>query len=216
MVVKSSPAKQRQSNVAEIIGLFLGPARRLQLMVVGGIGLAIMSWLLLSDLRNYRSAGSQPSDMTIAAIGQAGTTKPFSQRWVRLVEPVNLECSHALQSVEGSNVTEVVLAYDSSKEQPLWLEYKGSYACETLKDIPLEGMLVEPDKFWSKHGMFAPPSRYPLMELKVGRSPADLLKDAESMGAACLLFLVMLSLAYITRPKKKAVSLMSPLAKIGP
>jgi len=36
------------------------------------------------------------------------------------------------------------------------------------------------------------------------------------MGAASLLFIVMLLLAYLTRPKKKAVSLLSPLAKIGP
>jgi hypothetical protein len=69
---------------------------------------------------------------------------------------VNFECSHALQWIEGGDVTEVVLAFDASKQQPLWLEYKGGYGCETVKDIPLEGMLVEPDKFWTKHGMFAP------------------------------------------------------------
>jgi len=215
-MVMSQPPKRPQSNIWEVIGLLLGPARRLQLMVIGSIGLVVMSWILLGDLRNYWMAGSQPSDMTMAVLQQTAVTKPFAQRWVRLVEPVSLDCSHALRWTEGGNVTEVVLAFDDSKQQPIWLEYRGGYNCEELKSIPLEGMLVEPDQFWTKHGMFAPSSRYPLMELKAGRSPADLLKDAESMGAACVLFIVMLLLGYVTRPKKKEVSLLSPLAKIGP
>ena len=215
-MVVSQPAKQPRLNVVKAIGLVIGPARRVQLIAAGGLGLVIMSWILFNDLRNYRTAGSQPSDMTMADVRQAAAIKPFHQRWVRLVEPVNFDCSHALQWIEGDNVTEVVLAFDASKQQPLWLEYKGGYGCETVQNIPLEGMLIKPDKFWTNKGMFVPSSQYPLMELRVGRSPADLLREAESMGAVSLVCVGMLLLGYITRPKKKPVNLLSPNAKIGP
>jgi len=209
-------ANRLQSNVPKVIELFLGPARRMQLMAAAAVCLLATGWTAFNDLRSYRMARSQRIDMSIEDVRQVGAVTPFAERWVRLVDPVNFDCSHGLQWSENGDVTEIVLAFDDSKEQPFWLEYKGAITCETLKNIPLEGMLVQPEKFWVNKGMFAPSSRYPLLELQVGRSPADLRKRAEAMGFVSLVSVFFFILLYLSRQKKKPVSLLSPYTKIGP
>jgi hypothetical protein len=212
----SQPGTRLQFNVPKVIELFLGPARRMQLMVAAAFCLAVTGWTAFNDLRSYRMAGSQRIDVSMEDVRQAGTITPFAERWVQLIEPVSIDCSHGLQWTENGDVTEIVLAFDDSKQQPLWLEYKGAFTCETLKNIPLEGMLVQPEKFWVNKGMFAPSSHYPLLELQVGRSPADLRKRVEAMGFVSLVSLFFFMLLYLARQKKKPVSLLSPNAKIGP
>jgi hypothetical protein len=212
----SQPAKQSLANATKVAEVFLGPARRMQLMIAAAFCLAVTGWMGLNDWRSYRTAGSHQVDMTMEDVRQAGALTPFAERWVRLVEPVSFDCSHGLQWTENGDVTEIVLAFDSSKQQPLWLEYKGAYTCDTLNNILLEGMLMQPDKFWVNKGMFAPSARYPLLELQVGRSPADRRKRALAMGFVSLVSVLFFVLVYLARSKKKSANLLSPNVKIGP
>ncbi len=182
----------------------LGRATRVKLIGVGALGLALMTGFLLKDLRDYCLRGSQPSELTVAQVRETAARKPFVRRWVRLTEPLQLDCSRARGWVEDGKTSIVVLAFDASRQQPFWVEYNDrSQNCDDLKTIALEGMLVEPEKFWIKQGMVRPSSQYPLMELKVGATPSDLRRSAASMGAADLIFIAMLWVGYASSPRKR-------------
>jgi hypothetical protein len=181
----------------------IGPATRLKLIVIGLVGLVVSTGISLKAMRDYYDAGTEPSEMTMAQVRDAATRTPFAVRWVRLTEPVQLDCSSALQWMEEDTASTIVLAFDESKQQPFWLQYNQPVTtCAQLKSIELQGILMQPEKFWIKQGMVKPSSQYPLMELKVGQTSSDFRKNALSMGAANLIFLAMLGLWFLSRPPK--------------
>jgi hypothetical protein len=194
-------AMNKDGAVPRVVGRFERnaiaglPALRIKMIFVGIVGLVVSTGIALSDFREAARAGTQPAEMTMAQVRDAVTT-PFVARWVRLTEPLQIECSQGLVWTESGKATMVVLAYESSRQQPFWLEYEGNHSCNELGSISTEGMLVEPSKFWIKHGMVQPSSPYPLLQLNVGETPLKVRKDAQSIALADLLFIAMLGFAF--------------------
>jgi hypothetical protein len=179
---------------------------RYKLIFVGSLLLVLFTVFLLRDLRAYRQAGTQPSNVNVAQVREIAATESFTTRWVRLTEPLELMCSQSLRWQQEDNISIIVLAYDQSKQQPFWLAYKGQHSCDELKSLPLEGMLVQPDKFWIKQGMTNPSTAYPLIELKVGDTPADLRRDINNWIWVDVLGITMLAFAYILKPRQRTLS----------
>ena len=173
---------------------------------IGSVLLCVGSGLLLNAVRSYRQAGAQRNDMNVAQVREIAASTDFNARWIRLTESLELQCSQSLGWKEDGKISMVVVAFDQSKQQPFWLEYNGDHSCEELESIPVEGLLVRPEKFWIKHGMVRPSAAYPLVQLKVGGSPADLRKDIYIWAGSQLLAITVLAIAYIRRPRKKTGS----------
>ena len=201
---------------------WLGKSTRYKLIFAGSVILFGFTGFLLRDLRAYRQAGAQPSNVNVAQVQEIAASTNFSTRWIRVTEPLEFVCSQSRDWDEQGNISLVVLAYDQSKQQPFWLVYEGQHSCEELKSLPLEGLLVQPDKFWIKQGMVQPSAAYPLVELKVGASPADLRKNINTWIEVDLIGIAVLAIAYMARPRKRlpsrapTVRLENPWSAAGP
>jgi hypothetical protein len=162
--------------------------------------------------------------VNVAQVQEIAASTNFSTRWIRVTEPLEFVCSQSRSWEEQGKNSLVVLAYDQSKQQPFWLEYQGQHSCEELKSLPLEGLLVQPDKLWINQGMVRPsaPYPYPLLELKVGASPADLRKNITTWIEVDLIGIAVLAIAYMARPRKRlpsrarTVRLENPWSAVGP
>ncbi len=201
--------------------MYVGTINRYKLVICGLIILVVTTGFLVRDLRAYREVGAQPSDLNVAQVEQIAASKDFSARWIRLTDSLQLKCEQSMGWEEDNKTTIVVLAFDQLQQQPFWLEYKSNHNCEDLKSLPLQGLLVRPEKFWIKQGMVQPASAHPLMELKVGETPADLRKNICTWTGADLLAIVLLMFAYKVWPRQKTVkprslSRENPWAVAGP
>jgi hypothetical protein len=175
----------------------ISPAARIKLIGGGILGLVIFTSFLFKGLRDYRLADSQPIEMTIAQVTEAAVREPFVPRWIRITEPLQIDCLQSRQWTEDGKTSTVVLAFDAAKQQAFWLEYRGSIDCRELRNTAFEGMLVVPEKFWKKQGMVQPSSSYHLVELSIGETPSDLRIKVESFAAADLLFIAMLCVGFL-------------------
>ena len=190
------------------------PQRKRYLMIIlAPVILFLNTGFLLRDVRAYKQAGARRSDVNVAQVREIAASTDFTARWIRLTEPLDLKCSQSLGWEENGKTSIAMLAFDQSQQQPFWLVYDGNPTCEEFKSVPMEGLLVPPDKFWTTHGMVKPSAVYPLVELKVGASPADLRKDVYTWTGADLFAIGLLVAAYITRPRKRTPS---PFATVRP
>jgi hypothetical protein len=196
----------------------LNSGSRIKLLTVGALAFVIASGSVVKDVSDYRRAGTTSSDMTLAEAREASTAHPFVRRWVRLKEPLELDCGQALQETEdGKLKATVVLAFDESKTQPFLLDYERDQpTCEELKALPLEGILDEPlTKFWTVHGMTLPSTSNPVITLRVGARPSGLKTEAELLTVVALISLWLLWFAYRSGPKKTTISPEKAFAQRG-
>jgi hypothetical protein len=187
----------------------LNSGSRIKLLAVGTLAFVIASGTVVTDVRDYRRAGTVPSDTTLTEAREVSRAHPFVRRWVRLTEPLELDCGQALQETEDGKLKAiVVLAFDGSKTQPFLLDYERDQPnCEELKALPLEGILDEPlTKFWTVHGMTLPSTSNPVITLRVGAHPSGLKTEAELLTAVALISLWLLWFAYKSGPSKPFIS----------
>jgi len=185
---------------------WVGKVTRYRLIISGSIILLLFTGFLLRDVRAYRQAGAQPRGVNVAQVQEIAAAPNFGASWIRLNEPLEMNCSQSMGWEENGKTSFVILAYDQSKQQPFWLEYQGQHSCEEFRSLPLVGLLVPPDTFWIKQGMIRPPLAHPLVELKVGATPADLRTNIYTWLAVELIGIAALAVAYIARPKKTTPS----------
>lgn len=169
------------------------------------------------DVRDYRRAGTHPAPMTVADASAASAVSPFVRRWIRLTEPLQLDCEHALlDSGDGdSGAATVILAFDQQRQHSFLVQYKGNLHCDEARALPLEGMLVEPStKFWTTHGMSVPATPFPMIQLEVGVDPSGLLQEAEVLSGVTAICMGLLWYMWIYRrsPEQKK-SNETPFAK---
>jgi hypothetical protein len=179
--------------------MILNSGTRVKMMAVGALAFVLGGADSLSNLHDYVRAGTEPTEMNLDQARAASASHPFIRRWVRLTEPLDLNCGQRLhERVDGEIKSIIVVAFDSSKEQPVLVEYEHPpNGCEELKSVPLEGMLIQPElKYWTTHGMAAPSAKYPLLGLRVGENPSALLTQAELLGGVAIISLGMLVFAY--------------------
>ena len=187
----------------------LNSGSRIKLLAVGTLAFVIASGTVVKDVRDYRRAGTAPRDTTLAEAREVSRADPFVRRWVRLTEPLELDCGQALQETEdGKLKATVVLAFDGSKTQPFLLDYERDQPnCEELRALPLEGILDEPlTKFWTVHGMTLPSTSNPVITLRVGAHPSGLKTEAELLTVVALISLWLLWFAYKSGPQKPFIS----------
>ena len=154
---------------------------KLLLIRIIGITLSIAGGLAYTfygfrHYQNYAHMGDQPEEITAA---QAfAVPLDASTRWVRLKEPLNLKCDHALQQIDGGTVafTEF-LAYDETGKYAFLLQYKGDTDCAGTRAVPFEGVLkAAPMHWWTMNNMPYPTSDP--VELRLGEKPNEELKQA--------------------------------------
>jgi len=177
----------------------------------------LASWEAFTDFRDYRSAGSQPQEITIAQASSIRAESPSVRHWVRLTEPLQLECSQALlQTKDGKPDGAVILAFDQTKEHAVLLKFTGNIQnCEQAGSLPMDGMLGEPwTKFWTTHGMSVPSTPTPMLGLDVGSNPQEFLQGAEVTAGVAIISLALLCWAYFskTRPPVRRAAVITQSA----
>lgn len=194
----------------------LSRGSRIKIFVAGAIALVFAVVTVVKDVRDYRRAGSKPGEMTVAQAREASAATPFVRRWIRITEPLQIDCKQALQQSENDKVTAIViLAFDQSRQQPFLLDYpRDAENCQQLRDIPMEGMLIQPEvKYWTTQGMKVPTTQYPMMGLRVGQTPKTLLNEAEVLSGVAAIMIGLLCFAYVSGPKKQTISPEKAFAK---
>lgn len=162
---RPQPPSDAKLFLTRIIGITLSIAGALACTFYG-----------LRHYHNYAHMGKQPEE--ISAAQAFDVPLDANTRWVRLKEPLNLNCDHALQQIDGGTVefTEF-LAYDETGKYAFLLQYKGDTDCAGTRAVPFEGVLrAAPVRWWTMNNMPNPTSDP--VELRLGEKPNEELKQA--------------------------------------
>lgn len=121
--------------------------------------------------RSYMRMGKQPEEITAAQAFDVPLDG--GPRWVRLKEPLTVNCDRGLQQIKGSNVefTEY-LAYDATGKYAFLVQYKGDSGCAGTASIQGEGLLKSPPMYWWTMNNMPAPNSDPV-ELKLDAQPKD-------------------------------------------
>jgi hypothetical protein len=160
----------------------LSPTRLLAIRIAlitlcAGGGLAAR-YYGLRHAQSYARMAKQPEEITAA---QAFAV-PLDQgpRWVRLKEPLQVNCDHALQELTNGVVdfTEY-LGYDATGKYAFLIRYKGDTDCGGTQAVQWEGLLKSPPMYWWTTNKMPYPASEPV-ELQLQAKPTEELKEAVS------------------------------------
>lgn len=149
--------------------------------------------------RSYARMGQQPEEISAAQAFDVPLNS--GPRWVRLNEPLQLDCTHGLQQIKNGNVefTEY-LGYDETGKHAFLLQFKGDAGCARTPSILDAGLLRTPPMYWWTINNMPVPTSDPV-ELKIGADPAEERNDA--IYSFLLLLMMIGMIALLSLPQKK-------------
>jgi hypothetical protein len=173
---RPQPPSNGKKFLNRIIGITLSIAAALACAFYG-----------LRHYQNYAHMGKRPEEITAAQAFDVPLDA--TARWVRLKEPLQLNCDKALQELSGGSVefTEF-LAYDATGKYAFLLQYKGETTCAGTRAVPLEGLLKTAPMYWWTGNNMPTPTSDPV-ELRLGEKPT-----ADLWEALCLLPIMVFTL----------------------
>jgi len=171
---------------------------RIALLTLCTVAALVFGYYGLRHTRSYARMGQQPEEITAAQAFDVPLDA--GPRWVRLKEPLKVDCDHGLQQIKGGNVefTEY-LAYDATGKYAFLLQSKGDADCAATPSVPGEGLLKAPPMYWWTINNMTVPTSDPV-ELKLDAKPAEERKDA--MYSFLLLLLMVGMIALLSLPQK--------------
>jgi hypothetical protein len=154
----------------------------------------------LRHARTYARMRQQPEEITAAQAFDVPLGA--GPRWVRLNEPLKLDCDHGLQQLKDGNVefTEY-LAYDETGKYAFLLQYKGDAGCARTPSVPGQALLKTPPMYWWTINNMPVPTSDPV-ELKIAADPADERNDAIYSFLLLLMMIGMIALLLLAQSKR--------------
>ncbi len=180
---------------------------RIVFLVVCTAAACAFGYYGLRHARTYASMGQQPEEITAAQAFDVPLNS--GPRWVRLNEPLKLDCDHGLQQLKDSNVefTEF-LAYDETGKYAFLLRYKGDAGCARTPSVPGKALLNAPPMYWWTMNNMPSPNSDPV-ELKVDADPSE--ERNEAMSCFALLLMMIGMIVLLSLPKKTSRQPAEPL-----
>jgi hypothetical protein len=167
------------------------------LCVGGGVA---AGYYAMSHARSYARMGNQPEEITAAQAFDVPLDA--GPRWVRLKEPLKVNCDHALQELTNGVVdfTEY-LGYDATGKYAFLIQYKGDTNCAGTQAVPWEGLLKSPPMYWWTINHMPDPNSEPV-ELKLQANPTEELKEAIGAFVALVMLIGSAAVFAWARPPK--------------
>jgi hypothetical protein len=149
-------------------------ARRPLLGVLLGLGVfALMVYLFISSMREYRGFGATPQQVDLRTVPLPPTDRGL---WVRISQPLRVHCE-ILQEMDGSKVEKTYrMAEIENSDRWLMLDQKCDTSCESVMSGSMTGILATAGKRLADNlrgrGLNVPMFAR-VLRLSIGESPAE-------------------------------------------